>query len=78
MRGINSDIVFKLVFYYLDFGQDGHDGHDDAEDEVEADEDFVLRAVVGFGVINVENHDEAERQGVEDDGDREQSCGKHQ
>lgn len=53
--------------------QDGHNGNNDAEDEVEADEDLVLRAVIGLGVKHVEEHDSGERQGVEDDGEGEQS-----
>jgi hypothetical protein len=41
---------------YLYFGQDGDDGDDDAENEVEADEDLVLGAVVRLGVVYVEQH----------------------
>lgn len=59
---------------YLHFGQDGHHGHDDAENEVEADEDLVLRAVVRLGVEDVEEHDSGESQGEVGDGDNQESC----
>lgn len=41
---------------YLYLGQDADDGHDDTEYEVEADEDFVLCAVIRRSVVNVEKH----------------------
>lgn len=59
---------------YLHFGQDGHHGHDDAENEVEADEDLVLRAAIRLGVEDVEEHDSGESQGEVDDGDNQESC----
>ncbi|TNN86120.1 hypothetical protein EYF80_003537 [Liparis tanakae] len=55
-------------------GPNGHNGHDDAEYEVEADEDLVLGAVVRFGVKHVEKHNGGESQGVEEDGEGQQSC----
>lgn len=60
--------------HYLNFGQNGHHGHDDAENEVEADEDLVLRAVIGPGVKDVEEHNSSESQDVVDNGDKQQSC----
>lgn len=60
--------------HYLNFGQNGHHGHNDAENEVEADEDFVLCAVIGPGVKDVEEHDSSESQDVVDNGDKQQRC----
>lgn len=71
--GIRTRLSLKSL-RYLNFGQNGHDGHDDAENEVEADEDLVLRAVVGFGIKHVEEHDGGESQGEVEDGDGQQSC----
>lgn len=54
---------------HLDFGQDGYGRDDDTEDEVDADEDFALRAALGFGVVDIEQSDGRDGGGVEDKGD---------
>lgn len=61
---------------YLYFGQDGDDGDDDAENEVEANEDFVLGAVVRLGVVDVEQHPWGEGQCVVEEGERQQAWGR--
>ena len=72
--------INTISLHYLNSGKNGDDGHNDAEDEVEADEDLVLGAVVRFGVIHIEEHDSGESHSVVDDGERQQSCevNKHQ
>ena len=70
----STNIRLTSVFCHLNFGQDGHDGHGDAEQEVEADEDFVLGAVVRRRIKHVEEHDGSERQRVEDEGEGQQGC----
>lgn len=47
---------------YLYLGQDADDGDDDTEYEVEADEDFVLCAVIRRSVVNVEKHHSCDGQ----------------
>ncbi len=68
---MNVDVVFcHLKFlHYLNFGQNGHNGHDDAENEVEADEDLVLCAVIRCGVKHVEEHDSSESHSIVEDGE---------
>lgn len=60
----------------LDLRQDGHDRGSDAEQHVDADEDFVLGAAVGVGVVDVEHDQRDQRQQVVQRSDRQQSC-KH-
>lgn len=62
--------------YYLNFGQDGDDGYGDAEDEVEADEDFVLSAVVRLGVVEIEEHHRGKRQCIVEHSEEEETCGR--
>ena len=49
---------------HLDFGQDGDDGDDNAEDEVEADEDLVLCAVIRQCVVHIEQYHGSKGQGI--------------
>lgn len=58
---------------YLYLGQDGDNGDDDAQDQVEADEDLVLRAVVRLCVVHVEKHHSSDSQRVVEDGERQQA-----
>lgn len=60
--------------HYLNFGKHSNDGYYDAEDQVEADEDLVLGAVIRLGVEHVEKHNSSESKGEVDDGDEEQRC----
>lgn len=62
--------------HYLNFRQNGHNRNSNAEDEVEADENFVLCAVVRFGVIHIEEHDSSKSQRIEDEGAGQKSCKK--
>ena len=62
----------QMQILYLNLGQDGHHRHNDTEDEVEADEDLVLCAVVRLSVVNVEEHHSSEGQGKVKDGEKEQ------
>lgn len=45
---------------FLYFGENRDNRHDDAEDEVQADEDFVFSAAVRLGVVHVEQHHSSE------------------
>lgn len=62
---------------YLYLGQDGNNWDDDAEDQVEANEDLVLRAVVRLCVVNVEKHHSSDSQCIVEDGKRQETWRLH-
>ena len=65
------------MIQYLYLGKDGDNGDDDAEDEVEADEDLVLGAVIGLCVVHIEKYHSSNSQGVEEEGESQQACKLH-
>lgn len=62
---------------YLYLGKDWDNWNDDAEDQVEADEDLVLCAVIWLSVVNVEKHHSSDSQGVVEDSEGQQACHLH-
>lgn len=58
----------------LDLRQDGQNRGCHAEEHVDADEDLVLSATIGVGVVYVEHDQRHQRQQVVHCGDRQQSC----
>ncbi len=60
---------------YLYFWKNGNHRYDDAENKVEADEELVFGAVVGFGVVEIKQHDCCKGQSVMQDSEAQQTCG---
>lgn len=60
---------------YLYFWQNGNHRYDDAENKVEADEELVFGAVVGFGVVEIKQYDCCKGQGIMQDSEEQQTCG---
>lgn len=58
---------------YLYFVQNGHHRDDNTEDEVEADEDLVLGAVVRFGVVQIEKHHGSKSQDIVQNGEEKKT-----
>lgn len=62
----------KIPNLYLYLRQDRDNRDDDAKDEVEADENFVVCAVIWLCVINVEQHHGCESQCIVKYSERQQ------
>lgn len=52
---------------------DGYNRHHKTKDQINTDEELVLRAAIWFGVVRVEQADKDDRQNVADACDGEQS-----
>lgn len=74
---IHVDMAQHWPIQYLYLGKDWDNGNDDAEDQVEADEDLVLCAVIWLSVVNVEKHHSSDSQGVVQDSEGQQACNLH-
>lgn len=55
-------MVLQWSKRYLYLGQDADNGDNDTENEVEADEDLVLCAVIRCSVVNEEKHHSSDGQ----------------
>lgn len=61
----------------LHFWKDSHHRHNDTKDEVEADEDFVLCAVIWLCVEYIEQNHSSEGTDIVHQCEREQGCGEN-
>lgn len=64
----------SVLSLYLHFGQNGNHRYDDAENKVEADEELVFGTVVGFGVVEIKQHNCSKGESVMQDSEEQQTC----